>query len=372
MAAPYDLCIRGSGIVARTLALHLAAKRLRVAWCAPAPAALPSTARDVRAYALNAASRTLLEAVRCWPDPQHATPVLHMQVHGDDASVVNFNAEPLGVPALNWIVDVAALEDLLETAVRFQGLIERTDAPVPAALTVVCEGRHSSTRDEFGVSFDVRGYAQSALATRVRCEKPHAQTARQWFLPGGEILALLPLGAALGQDCAVVWSVSPTRAQELQSMPPADFCLAAQSACLHAVGTMELIGPRCTWVLQHAQAQRWCGHTDQTAWVLAGDAAHNVHPLAGQGLNLGLGDVATLVRILDQRPYWRAVSDPKLLRAYERERKAAFALVGGAGDGIQRLFSTQHLAAQTARNLGLQGFNQLSPLKAWVAQRAMG
>ncbi|MGQ0709255.1 MAG: FAD-dependent monooxygenase [Rhodoferax sp.] len=374
MAASFDVCIRGVGIVARTLALHLAAKRLRVAWCAPTPTATPAlpAARDVRAYALNAASRTLLEAVRCWPAPQQATPVLHMQVHGDDAALVHFDAQALAVPALNWIVDVPALEDLLDAALRFQPLIERTDRPAAAALTVVCEGRHSATRQEYGVAFDVRGYAQTALATRVQCEKPHAQTARQWFLPEGEILALLPLGGAQGQECAVVWSVSPARAQELQALAENDFCAALQSACLHAMGAMALSGQRCAWPLQHAQAQRWCGHDATGAWVLAGDAAHNVHPLAGQGLNLGLGDVATLVRILDQRPYWRSVGDPKLLRAYERERKAEFALIGGAGDGLQRLFATPHPAAQALRNAGMQGFNQLTALKHWVAQRAIG
>jgi 2-polyprenyl-6-methoxyphenol hydroxylase-like FAD-dependent oxidoreductase len=97
-----------------------------------------------------------------------------------------------------------------------------------------------------------------------------------------------------------------------------------------------------------------------------------VHPLAGQGLNLGLGDVAELVQVLDTRPYWRSVGDSKLLRAYERARKAEFAVVGGAGDSIQRLFSNAHPAAQALRNAGMQGFNSLSPLKKWVTQRAMG
>lgn len=372
MAASFDVCIRGAGIVARTLALHLAAKRLRVAWCAPAPCADAPATRDVRAYALNAASRALLEAVRCWPAPQQATPVLHMQVHGDDAALVQFDAQSLAVPALNWIVDVPALEDLLDAALRFQPLIERTDTPAAAPLTVVCEGRHSATRQEYGVAFDVRSYAQTALATRVQCEKPHAQTARQWFAPTGEILALLPLGEAHGQECAVVWSASPARAQELQSLSDGDFCAALQSACLHTLGAMALSGPRRTWPLQHALAQRWCGQSATGAWVLAGDAAHNVHPLAGQGLNLGLGDVAALVRILDQRPYWRSVGDPKLLRAYERERKADFTLIGGAGDGLQRLFATPHPAAQMLRNAGMQGFNHIDALKHWVAQRAIG
>ena len=120
------------------------------------------------------------------------------------------------------------------------------------------------------------------------------------------------------------------------------------------------------------RSRHWSGLSAQGAWVLAGDAAHNVHPLAGQGLNLGLGDVAELVRILDERPYWRSVGDPKLLRQYERARKAELAMIGQTGDALQRLFANPHPALQTLRNLGMNGFQNSGPLKQWIARRAMG
>jgi 2-polyprenyl-6-methoxyphenol hydroxylase-like FAD-dependent oxidoreductase len=374
MARPYDICIRGAGIVGRTLALQLASKRLRVALTHPASTA-PGHG-DVRAYALNQPARALLESVRCWPDETHATPVLAMQVHGDDRGEVTFSAADQGAEALNWIVDVPALEAQLAAAVRFQPLIDMVDAPQAAALTVVCEGRASSTREEFGVEFDVMPYGQSALAARVRCEKPHAQVARQWFNQG-EIVALLPLEGAQGNLCALVWSVSPERAQELQHLDETTFCQQLQTASHGATGAMTLESTRNVWALQQAQARSWSSAgakhtTGKGAWVLAGDAAHNVHPLAGQGLNLGLGDVAELVHVLDTRPYWRSVGDPKLLRQYERARKADFAMVGSAGDALQRLFNHSHPAAQALRNLGMSGFDSSGPFKQWVAKRAMG
>jgi ubiquinone biosynthesis UbiH/UbiF/VisC/COQ6 family hydroxylase len=294
-----------------------------------------------------------------------------MQVHGDDGGNVTFNAADQGSDALNWIVDVPVLEGLLAEAVRFQPLIEVVDTPQSAALTVVCEGRASSTRQEFGVEFDATPYNQWALAARVQCAQGHAQVARQWFSQG-EILAFLPLGGAQGDVCAVVWSVTPARAQALQSTGTEAFCEALAAASHGELGTLTLTSPRNVWPLQHAQARQWSGVSAQGAWVLAGDAAHNVHPLAGQGLNLGLGDVAELVRILDTRAYWRSVGDPKLLRQYARARKADLALIGQAGNAMQQLFSNTHPALQSLRNWGMNGFENSGPIKQWVARRAMG
>ncbi|MDR7305904.1 FAD-dependent monooxygenase [Rhodoferax saidenbachensis] len=370
MAQTYDICIRGAGIVGRTLALHLAAKRLRVALCATPNSASPS-ASDVRAYALNQPARALLEAVRCWPAESQATPVQRMEVHGDDGATVVFDAADQDVAALNWIVDVPALEAQLAEAVRYQPLIELVDTPAPATLTVVCEGRASRTREELGVDFSITPYNQTAIAARVECAQSHGQVARQWFHQG-EILALLPLSGPGGNFCAVVWSVSAERAHTLQALPDMEFSDTLHAASHGALGSLTLTSPRHTWPLQHALASRWSGSHASGPWVLAGDAAHNVHPLAGQGLNLGLGDVAELVRVLDGRPYWRSVADPKLLRAYERARKADFALVGGAGDALQQLFAHPHAAAQGLRNWGMHQFNTLGAVKHWVAQRAMG
>ena len=374
MAPTFDICIRGTGIVGRTLALLLARERLKVA-LVPAPGPHSAAPADVRAYALNAASRSLLESLRSWPDAEHATAVKHMQVQGDQDGCVHFDAAPQGVEALAWIVDVPALEERLAQAVRFQPLVEVVDSPVAAPLTVVCEGRASTTRAEFGVRFDVTPYAQHAIATRVRCEHPHGQVARQWLSPQG-ILAFLPLEGAQGNSVAVVWSVPEDRVSALMALPADAFAQELQTASQHTLGNVQLIAERATWPLQLAKADRWCGATSTgnaaRSWVLAGDAAHNVHPLAGQGLNLGLADVAALAEVLRTRDYWRSVADLRLLRRYERQQKAALAAMGLATDGLQQLFARPEAPWQALRNWGMKGFERSGLLKDFVARQAMG
>ena len=264
-----------------------------------------------------------------------------------------------------------ALESLLADAVRFQPLIETVQAPADATLTVVCEGKSSRTRDELGVEFDVAAYGQSALAVRVQCERPHGQVARQWF-SNGEVLAFLPLDGASGSRCAIVWSVSQERAVELQQCDAQAFAAQLEHASHGALGALALCSERVVWPLQQATAQRWCGQSPRGSWVLAGDAAHTVHPLAGQGLNLGLGDVMELVTLLDTRPYWRGVADARLLRQYERARKAELAMVGGSTDALQRLFDRPDALLQNIRNWGMLQFDRSGPLKHWVTARAMG
>lgn len=365
-----DVCIRGAGIVGRTLALMLARDRLRVGLVRERAAANGATS-DVRAYALNAASRSLLETLRAWPDEAHATPVLGMQVHGDDGGAVAFDAQAQGVPALAWIVDVQAMQERLADALRYQPLVEWLDAPLPAALTVVCEGKASATRAEFGVQFQALPYPQRAIAARIHCEKPHGQVARQWFA-GGEILAFLPLGGpvaqAEGNSVAVVWSVHEQRAPELLAAEASSFEAQLEAASHHALGKLTLASERAAWPLQLARADRWCG----PGWVLAGDAAHTVHPLAGQGLNLGLADARELARVLHEREYWRGVGDMKLLRRYERARKGDVLAMGMATDGLQQLFAQQVEPWGMLRNWGMKGFDRSGALKDWVARQAMG
>jgi ubiquinone biosynthesis UbiH/UbiF/VisC/COQ6 family hydroxylase len=251
--------------------------------------------------------------------------------------------------------------------VRFQPQIELLTAPQPATLTVVCEGRASTTRAEFGVQFQVAAYPQRAIAARLACEKPHGGVAHQWF-EEGNVLGLLPMGGPQGNSAALVWSVQEGRADELLTMPPQEFQERLQ-ACSHLeLGRLTLTSERLAWPLQRAMAERWCG----PGWTLAGDAAHNVHPLAGQGLNLGLGDAETLAQVLHEREYWRSPGDEKLLRRYERARKAEVLAMAWTTDGLQQLFARQAEPWAWLRNWGMRGFNRSGPVKRWVVRQAMG
>ncbi|RYX92555.1 MAG: ubiquinone biosynthesis protein UbiH [Comamonadaceae bacterium] len=369
MAQAFDVCVRGAGIVGRSLALLLARDRLRVALVAQEPPVGASS--DVRAYAMNDASRELLQSLRSWPDPMHATAVATMQVHGDDGGKVSFSASTSQADALAWIVDVPPLQAQLVEAVRYQPLIDVVDAPQPAPLTVVCEGRASSTRAEFNVDFDVTPYPQQAIASRLVCEKPHGQVASQWFSQG-ETLAFLPLGGPDGNLVALVWSVHESRAGGLLALDAAAFAAEVETASQGALGKLTLQSERAAWPLQLARASRWVGTKEGRGWALAGDAAHTVHPLAGQGLNLGLADAAELARVLHEREYWRGVGDERLLRRYERARKADVVTMGLATDGLQQLFAQPSPPLQALRNWGMKGFERSGPLKAWVARQAMG
>jgi 2-polyprenyl-6-methoxyphenol hydroxylase-like FAD-dependent oxidoreductase len=373
MTASWDICIRGGGIVGRTLALLLAQQANRVALVerpgGPGP--------DVRAYALNETSRQLLSQMGCWPPPAQATPVQSMQVWGDAGGHVRFDAPgPLG---LTTIVDVPALESLLDQALTQRPQVTRVSEPVSASLTVISEGRHSTTRAELGIDVERVPYQQYALACRVQTEHPHRQQALQWFRQEGatpEILALLPLNGPAGSQSAVIWSTSPERAQQLLALSETDFVFQLQAASYGYLGQLACSSARAVWPLQLTRAQTWCGEwSPGQAWVLAGDAAHAIHPLAGQGLNLGLADAQALSEVLQARrggiDYWRSLSDRHLLRRYERSRKADMLPTWLACDGLQRLFSHPNPTVQSLRNWGLSSFDRLGAVKRWTMQNAM-
>jgi 2-polyprenyl-6-methoxyphenol hydroxylase-like FAD-dependent oxidoreductase len=359
-----DICIRGAGIVGQVLALLLARSRIRVSLSAS-----KATASDIRSYALNAASRQLLTDLRAWPE--QACPVQRMQVFGDAQGHIGFEGahEPLA-----WIVDAADLAARLIAAIDYAPEIsfyEEAQA-VQAELTVICEGRMSTSREAVHADYERFSYAQHAVAARMVTQGLHQNTAWQWMGPS-QVCALLPRGQSVqGNSVALVWSVSTQHAQELMQSTPEAFAQALMQVTQGQLGELSLVGEPASWPLVLAQAHQWSGQAPWGAWVLAGDAAHSVHPLAGQGLNLGLGDAKALAGMLSGKPYFRAFSDAKLLRAYERERKAEAAMLRAATDGLQQVFASQDPRLQGLRNWGMRSLDGSAALKSWVMQQASG
>lgn len=368
----FDVRVLGSGIVSRCVALVLAQQGLRIALQAkPAAAGLGAPSQvDVRAYALNPASVALLQRLKVWEAlPLDArTTVLDMDVHGDAlGGHIAFSAWDHATEALAWIVDAAALESVLDTAASFAASVTVQPEPAAAALTVVAEGKASAQRAALGAQMQRHPYGHWALAARLVSEQPHCGTARQWFR-SPDILALLPFDRPEPQQSwGLVWSQPEAQAKDMLAWPVEQFEAALLEASQGAVGALRLASERALWPLAIAQAEPVVG----PGWALVGDAAHVVHPLAGQGLNLGLADVLALDEVMAQREAWRELGDPALLARYARKRRLGTLAMAGGTDALWHLFASEAPGLRELRNHGMSLVDRVAPLKRWLMGRAM-
>ena len=368
----FDVRVSGAGIVGKSLALSLARLGLHVALQGTTSAA---RREDVRAYALNAASVALLRSLKVWDAigstaaAPAATAVHDMLVHGDARSAaIEFSAWEQRVGELAFITDAAALESELEAALRFAPHVTRVDHDVPATLVAHCEGRAAAgAASGLGITFERSEYGQRAIAARLVATLPHRHVARQWF-GAPDVLALLPFDRPEpGRSYALVWSLPSERAEQLAGAEPAVFEAALAEATHGEAGGLVLASERHSWPLLLGRADRWAG----PGWVLLGDAAHVVHPLAGQGLNLGLADVAALASVVADRETWRGLGDERLLRRYVRQRAAPTWAMLRITDALQRLFAEPGAPVRELRNNGMTLVNRITPLKRWLTARAL-
>jgi 2-octaprenylphenol hydroxylase len=384
-----DVAVVGAGVAGMVCALGLSQQGLRVALIGPRVVphvATTAAPYDARIYAVAPATVELLQRLSVWNrvDATRATPVERMRVFGDRGDELTFDAYAATVERLATILEEAELVRVLDAACDFQPAIVRvasgfdsitTDAEgttvglregasLRSRLLVGADGAQSAVRAAAGVNATVTDYRQIALVSNFACERPHLNTAWQWFTDEG-VVALLPLP---GERVSLVWSAPTASAQELAALAPAHLARRVTDRSGAALGELAPAGPALTFPLRLVVVDRLIA----PRVALVGDAAHVVHPLAGQGLNLGLQDVGALLEVVRGREAFRDIGDTVLLRRYERSRAEPIAMMRTATDGLARLFSIDDPLARFVRNTGMAAVDRLPPLKSLLIRQALG
>ena len=384
----YDVIIVGAGMVGAALACALADSPLRVALLERRPPSPPGDAVGLRVSAIAPASQRILQRLVTWPESHpRLSPYREMRVW--DASGghgIHFDSAELGTPQLGWIVENQLLQfslwrraaahtniDLLCPA----GLNDVTwdddcarlrlddGVLVTSTLLIGADGARSRVRELAGIGLAQRNYRQSAIVAIVATARPHRETAWQCFLPTGP-LAFLPLADG---RCSIVWSTRTELAEALLALDDAAFNDRLGAAFGHTLGAVRVASQRVAFPLYLQHTRRYV----QPGLALIGDAAHVVHPLAGQGVNLGLLDAASLAQVLQQaHARCRPLGTLTTLRRYERWRRSENELMLAAMDGIERLFDNALPPLAWLRRNGLALSDRLTPLKRLLAERAMG
>lgn len=389
-APALDVAVVGGGMVGAATALALARAGFSTALLeARAPAAWSVEAElDLRVVGLAPSSLALLDALGVWTSihEARASPYTHMHVwDAESGAAIDFDAAAEGRDRLGYIVENSLVQWTLWQALEAAGVrrlcpaevtafepredriqLELADGTTLAAsLLVAADGAASPLRQLAGIGTRGRDYAQRAVVAHVTTERPHESTAWQRFLPDGP-LALLPL--ADGRS-SIVWSLSEAEAQRMLALDEQVFLDELGLASDFRLGRIIATTPRAAFPLKLQLAQ--CYQADR--FVLLGDAAHTVHPLAGQGVNLGLRDVAELRdTLLAARNAGHDIGAPHVLRRYARRRRSADTLDALGFDALARTYAWQSPALVAARGLGVRLLDHLAPLKQRISLHAAG
>ncbi len=383
----YDVLIIGGGLVGASLASALKPSGLSVALVEAMPMPKATDGWDSRIYAISPGSAAFLQQCGAWQalDRGRVQQVEEMRVFGDQGNAeLAFSAYQMGVPELAFILEGRLLQRALWEGLQQQenltlfhparcaslawhdevaALRLEDGREIRARLVVGADGRDSWVRQQAGMIEPPTLYQQHGVVANFTADKPHRGTAYQWFQPDG-ILALLPMP---GRMVSMVWSVSPEKSESLLQLPHEELCAQVAVRAGNTLGSLQMVTPPAAFPLRLLRLP----HLVKPRLALIGDAAHNVHPLAGQGVNLGFRDARQLAQVLLERGPQRDCGDMHLLRRYDRARQEDIFSMQFATDSLKKLFNNDHPLLRTVRNLGLNAANRATPLKKLLARHAL-
>jgi ubiquinone biosynthesis UbiH/UbiF/VisC/COQ6 family hydroxylase len=389
MSSSFDVIIVGGGLAGACLAAALEPAGVSVALIEsqpPIPLAANAT-WDSRIYAISPGSAALLEACGAWQRlrPERVTRIEAMRICGDDLrSRLDFSAYDAGLRELAFIVENRLLQDALWQQLRSADHLRlfcparctgiawdsaavtlrlEGDTELTAKLLIGADGADSWVRGQAAITATPVAYGQLGVVANFAAAKPHRGTAYQWFRRDG-VLALLPLP---GGRVSMVWSTGEAHARELLTLAPHELAARVEEASLNALGPLETITPAAAFPLQLQRVAQLV----KPRLALVGDAAHNVHPLAGQGINLGFRDARALAAVLRGRGVQMDCGDYALLRGYERARREDILALQLATDGLQKLFAYDVVWIAKARNKGLRLVDAQSQIKNLLVRHAV-
>ena len=381
----YQVVIVGAGLVGAAAALALGRQGLRVALIERQPPHAPADTWDTRIYAISPAPQRFLERIGAWQrlDADRIQPVYRMDVTGDAHGTIRLDAYESGVSHLATILESGRLQHALwqaieadgNVAVRCPASIESIVREAPftritladgmtleAELVVGADGAASRIREWAGLASTLSPYGQSGVVANFECERAHRGTALQWFFDS-DILAWLPLP---GNRLSMVWSTKTAYADELVALDAASLTARVQAAGHDRLGNLRLLTPAAAFPLRLIRVEAAVA----PGVALIGDAAHGVHPLAGQGVNLGFGDAEVLVDVLARHRQTRSYcGDIRVLQHYARERAEPVRRMQALTHGLHHLFADQR--AGWLRNTGMRIVDHLPPVKAALVREAM-
>jgi 2-octaprenyl-6-methoxyphenol hydroxylase len=383
-----QVAIVGGGLVGLTLAIALARQEIPVAVIDRSPPEQELSPQfDGRASAISWASHNLMRHIGVWDFIKQAEPILHIHVtDGDSSAVVHYDAakmtgRPFGyimenrilrhalhlcarqLPALQWLAprEVESAE-CGESSAR---VLLKDGTEISAPLLVSAEGRQSSLREQFGIHHRAISYGQTAIVCTIKHERPHHGVAQERFLPVGPF-AVLPMTD--NRSC-LVWTEKNDAAPAYLAMPEAEFMEHIRVRLGDHLGNFTLSGPRFSYPLKLNLSRDYV----RRRFALTGDSAHGIHPIAGQGVNLGFRDVAVLAQLIGEAARLGLdIGSESLLAHYQRWRRFDSVSMTAVTDGLNRLFSTDFLPVKLARRAGMRVVNRLAPLKSFLARDAMG